>query len=261
MKLNYRTYLMAALAMCLLAAAPAWAERPTPPVQSSDRMIASMLINGMRQAKLPADMPLYVTLTLDNPLDTELDMSALNWLKPVITDNEGKTAEMSWRAVGPKQAMLGAGKSLGIAWLPQETLAQGKYRIALEQPKDLGGGALAGVRIFPARLEITADKPDPAQTAMYQRRVWVLQGETEKAEAQVQQLIKDDPQNLELRLELADAYAAKGDYKQARQNIYLMLEQVQKDNPDKPLHPPAWVIGYLEQLKRMELRGAKSKAE
>lgn len=261
MKAKYRALLIAALAVYLLAASPALAEKPAPPVQRSDKMIASMLINGMRQAKLPADTPLYVTLTLDNPLDTELDMSALNWLKPVITDEHGQTVDMGWQAVGPKQTMLGGGGVLRIAWLPQETLAQGKYRIALERPKDLGGGALAGVRVFPARLEITADKPDPAQTAMYQRRVWVLQGDTEKAEAQVQQLINDDPQNLELRLELADAYAAKGDYKQARQNIYLMLGQVQKDNPDKPPHPPAWVIGYLEQLKRMELQAAKGKAE
>ncbi len=248
--------LMMTLAVCLaaMAAGPALAEKPKPEPQRSDNIIASLLVNDLRAASFPADTPLYVSLVLDNPLDKDLDLSAVGWLKPVITDDKGQTVEMSWQTIAPKKTMLGGDKSLRIVWLPQGSLASGKYQIALEHAADLGGGALGMVRVFPADLEITDERPDPARSAAYQRRIWVLQGQTEKAAAQVEQLIKSEPGNLELRLELADAYAARGDYKQARQNIYLMLDQVQKANPGKNLHPPAWVIGYLEQLRRMELK-------
>ena len=256
MRLKYIGVLIAALAVCLMAAGPALADKPKPEPQTSDNIIASLMVNSLRQAKLPADTPLYVTLTLDNPLDKDLDLSAIGWLKPVITDDKGQAVDMSWQTIAPKKTVLGGGRALRIAWLPQEPLASGKYRIALEHASELGGGALGMVRVFPAGLEITGERPDPIQSAMYQRRIWVLQGQTEKAAAQVEQLIKSDPDNMELRLEMADACAARGDYKQARQNIYMMLDQVQKANPGKKPHPPAWVIGYLEQLRRMELKAA-----
>lgn len=257
MQLKNIGILLAALAACLLTAAPALAEKPKLEPQRSDAMIASLMVNGLCQAKLPAGTPLYVTLVLDNPLEKDLDLSIVNLLKPVITDEKGEAVDMSWQTIAPQKALLGAGQALRIAWLPQEPLANGSYSIALEHAGDLGGEALTKVRIFPASLEITDEKPDQTKSAIYQRRIWVLQGENERAAAQVEQLIKSDPDNMELRLEMADAYAARGDYKQARQNIYLMLDQAQKANPDKPLHPPAWVIGYLEQLRRMELKAAK----
>jgi hypothetical protein len=244
--------------------APSAPDRPGErgPAKAAERTprpaFAVLSVNGRRAPTLAAGLPLYVTLSLANPLERPLAVSGLDGLRPrALRRSDGAAVQAAWQGAGPVPSggELPPGGVLRLVWALPEGMPQGGYVIGLAAAGGLlADGAGAVLRAEPALLQVTPGPPAPARAAAARRRILALAGDAAGWLAAVDQALADSPQDGGLRLERSRALEAAGRPDRALAELKGLTKEIQQRFSDgqgrSSAHFPSWWLADLARLER-----------
>lgn len=203
--------------------------------------VATMLVNGLRITEQPAGTPLYVECVYEPSLADP--QGKLPKPELCIRDAKGKPLAVKALQLVPSASSENAvRKHVAAIWTLEGGPPPGEYAITIEpQP---------GLRAWEASLKVVDGPVDAHYVAGIRRRMLSLAGKNDEYMAVLTQLIRQQPDNLALAAEHAQALEASGDRPAAVTAYRSLAARYCRLGIEKNVtHPiPDWLVFKLESL-------------
>jgi hypothetical protein len=220
-------------------------------------VFAGLLINDAPAPRLTPDLPVYLTLSINNPLAKgKLALAGLGGLKPLVRRRpQGDIVALEWESPSLENATLDPGGALIAHWILKGGLQPGLYTVGLDGVSGLLGAdqaGVSGVRVEVVLLEVKPGTADPALLAFLQRRILAMKGDNAAWLAAIDQSLQKEPDSHALHFERVEALEASRRPGDARRELVALMLETQKrlrgKNPKAPVHLPSWYYSYLSSL-------------
>ncbi len=230
---------------------PRPAAKPIGPVtRERGRATCTVLVNSMRNARLSPQAPLYIEAIVSHPSpETQIPLPDGDGLRPAILDADGEEVDAEFVRLLEQSGTSPAGQPLRFAWSVDAELAAGPYQVELSLPDDYPHqeSSISGVEIEPAWIEIADGATTAAQNDRYARRALAIEGKHDQLVAELRTLIKAKPDELSLRVELADALDGAGNAAAAEKELLAYGYRLQQQS-GQDWEMPDWLVFRLSDL-------------
>ena len=237
------------------------------PAPVAQVVYADLMVNGSPAPQLTADLPVVLTVSLQNPSPkTPVRLGGLAGLKPRLRPDTGRdTSSATWQTLPLPTGELPPGATAKAGWVLEGGLAQGTYWLSLDGAEALAvnaqGQALT-VKAAPLRLVIVPGSADPARLAALRRRLLALRGDKAAYLDAVRRALEKEPDSHPLGFELVQALDINGQPAEAGRALADLIDRAEarfkQKHPGENLHLPSWYYTYQRELQR---RGAATEGK